>query len=258
MQAYCADVTAMDKALGRLLVYLKENGLDENTIIVFSSDNGPINPGSSGPYTAGKRHLFEGGVRVPGIIEWPSTIKKGRTTDIVAASVDIMPTLLDIANIKVDESIPMDGISLKPLLNGLHQKREKLLFFQSHGSSVAMNQDYKALKVRTGAFSEGQVKKSKLTLDTWMLFDMVSDSKESEDIRSKHQQVLQDMATAYEEWDASCRKSFNGDDYADEFVTTDAYRENGGLMKKKNGGKKKNKSGKKKNKNKAGKKNKKQ
>lgn len=253
-QEYYGAITAMDEQIGRLRAFLKEKGIANNTIVLFSSDNGPINPGSSGPYTAGKRHLFEGGVRVPGIIEWPSRIKNSRTTDIVAASVDIMPTLLDIANIKVDKSIPMDGVSLKPLLNGQKQERDKLLFFQSHGSSVAMNQDYKALKVRTGAFSEGQVTKSHLALDTWMLFDMNSDDRETKDISINHQDVLQEMTTAYEEWDASCRKSFNGEDYGVVFETSDIYREHGGLMKKKNGGKKKNKSGKKKGKNKEGKK----
>ncbi|MBV1888523.1 MAG: sulfatase-like hydrolase/transferase [Urechidicola sp.] len=253
-QEYYGAITAMDEQIGRLRAFLRKKGVSENTIILFSSDNGPINPGSSGPYTAGKRHLFEGGVRVPGIIEWPSKIKNAKTTDIVAASVDMMPTLLDIANIKIDESIPMDGISLKPLLDGQHQKRDKLLFFQSHGSSVAMNQDYKALKVRTGAFSEGQINKSGLVLDTWMLFEMNSDSKESKDISAKHQDSLLEMTTAYEEWNASCKKSFYGDDYAYEFETTAIYRDNGGLMKKKNEGKKKNKSGKKKNKNKDGKK----
>jgi len=151
----------------------------------------------------------------------------------------------------------MDGISLKPLLNGKEQQRDKLLFFQSHGASVAMNQNYKALKVRTGAFSEGQVKKSNLVLDTWMLFDMNADKKESKDISTKHHELLQEMTAAYEQWDISCRKSFEGKDYAESFETTENYRENGGLMKKKAGGKKKNKAEKKKKNKKEGKKNKK-
>jgi len=254
-QEYYGAITAMDEQIGRLRIFLKEKGIAENTIVLFSSDNGPINPGSAGPFVAGKRHLFEGGIRVPGIIEWPSKIKKPRTTNIVAASVDIMPTLLDIANISVNESIPMDGISLKPLLNGKRQERDKLLFFQSHGSSVAMNQHYKAIKVRTGAFSQAQAEKINLPLDTWMLIDMYSDIGETMDISGNHQEILQEMTIAYDSWSVSCKKSFYGEDYSEEnFEPIDKYRDNGGLMKKKAG--KKNKSGSKKEKNKAGKKNK--
>lgn len=128
MRNYAGCITAMDEQIGRLRMYLKEQGMDENTMIWFCSDNGPEGnakePGSAGPFLGRKRSLHEGGIRVPGILVWPAVVKKPFITDVPCVTSDYLPTIADFLNIsnkKLKNKI--DGISLMPLLNQRMIKR---------------------------------------------------------------------------------------------------------------------------------------
>ena len=124
-----AMIHSMDESLGRLLDELEKSGLDKNTIIVFTSDNGGladraveadggVMATSNYPLTKGKKALFEGGSRVPAIIRWPGVTDAGGVSDEIINSIDFYPTLLDICGIKPDPKQILDGVSLTPALRG--------------------------------------------------------------------------------------------------------------------------------------------
>lgn len=121
---YAGMVTRMDDAVGSLIAKLKEKGLDENTLVIFTSDNGSHREGgydyqmlqSNGVLRGGKRDLYEGGIRVPFVARWPLGIPAGRVTDHASAFWDFMPTACELAGIEVPSGI--DGISFAPTLTG--------------------------------------------------------------------------------------------------------------------------------------------
>ncbi|MCH7229024.1 sulfatase [Haloferula sp. A504] len=110
-----AMMSAMDEGVGRIVAKLEELDLDERTLVFFFSDNGPAG-GSAGPLRGRKGSNWEGGHRVPGIAWWPGTIKAGVVTDQLAISLDLMPTMLELAGASADPARPLDGVSLVPLL----------------------------------------------------------------------------------------------------------------------------------------------
>ncbi len=116
-------IEEIDWSVGRILKKLKELGIDEKTLIVYTSDNGPwlqygVDGGSAGPLRDGKGTHFEGGVRVPGIFRWPGRIPAGRVTSEPAANMDLLPTLAGIADVNLPEDRVIDGGNLWPLLSG--------------------------------------------------------------------------------------------------------------------------------------------
>lgn len=125
-----AEITAMDRAIGQLRDYLAGKGLKENTLLWYCGDNG--NPRSSGrvatPLRAEKGFVYESGIRVPGVIEWPAGLEKPQTSGIPGVTSDILPTLCDLAGVDVPRR-PLDGISLAPLFSGQMKEREQPICF---------------------------------------------------------------------------------------------------------------------------------
>eukprot|EP00606_Chrysophyceae_sp_TOSAG23-5_P001535 GSChrysophyteH2.ASY1.ANO1.116.1 assembled CDS len=110
---YKSMISAMDASIGRLLNTLEELDIEENTLVVFASDNGPENgAGNSGPYQQRKRLLMEGGVRVPAIWQWKNTIPAGQESRAWSASVDLFPTFLEASGIPIPGHVQWDGVSL--------------------------------------------------------------------------------------------------------------------------------------------------
>lgn len=141
MQIFAASVTDLDTQIGRLLEGLKKQGKDEDTLILFSSDNGPEDihianaghsgVGSAGPFRGRKRSLYEGGIRVPGIVRWPGKIPAGRTEEkAVMAGVDWLPTICKIAGIGIPESHGLDGEDVGDVLLGQSRPRTKPLMWE--------------------------------------------------------------------------------------------------------------------------------
>jgi len=137
--AFAAMVTLLDKQVGEVLAKLKELGLDKNTIVMFTSDNGPHLEGgadpdyfdSNGPLKGYKRDLYEGGIRVPMLAWWPDKIEAGSKSNHVSAFWDIMPTVAELVGVEAPESI--DGISFLPsLLNKEGQKVHEYLYWEFH------------------------------------------------------------------------------------------------------------------------------
>ncbi|MBI4622030.1 MAG: sulfatase-like hydrolase/transferase [Verrucomicrobia bacterium] len=134
--AYYGNVTQMDDALGRILQTLDSHDLAKDTVVWFTSDNGPArtrwhNAGSTAGLREFKGHLYEGGIRVPGIVRWPGNIKPGRSSAQPVSGVDVLPTLCQIAGIAAPSNRKLDGASIVPVLlgNGAVQ-RTKPLFWE--------------------------------------------------------------------------------------------------------------------------------
>lgn len=148
--AYYANVTNMDRAVGTLLDKLDELKLTDKTLVFFTSDNGPetllryprakSSHGSAGPLKGMKLHLYEGGIRVPGILRYPPRVKAGQTVSEPVCSLDLLPTFCELAGAKLPEGKPLDGESIALLLDGRPLERETPLFwhyFRSIGEPKA-------------------------------------------------------------------------------------------------------------------------
>ena len=179
-------ITRMDRDIGELLKQLKKLNIDDNTVVFFTSDNGPHKEGgvdpqffkASGPLRGIKRDMYEGGIRVPMIVRWPGKIKPGAVSDQVWAFWDFLPTAADIAGLKPPANI--DGISILPTLLGQKQTNQhQFLYWEFHekGSKQAVRMgDWKAVRLEIGKPLE--------------LYDLKSDIHEDHDVAKEHPDVV--------------------------------------------------------------------
>jgi len=134
-----AEITAMDRAIGKLRTRLTELNLHDNTVLWYCGDNG--SPRSYGrvvtPFREEKGSVYEGGIRVPGLIEWPAKIKKGRVSKVNGVTSDMLPTVCEWAGMELPNR-PLDGISLEPLVSGKMKSRPKPIGFWSFNTRRAM------------------------------------------------------------------------------------------------------------------------
>jgi arylsulfatase A-like enzyme len=126
---YYGEITGMDRAIGKLRQELKTLNIDKNTILWFCSDNGGLAGFSATGGRGAKSQIYEGGLRVPGIMEWPARIPENRITDFPAFTSDIYPTLLEIAGVTMENQAPADGVSLVEIIDNKTLKREKPMGF---------------------------------------------------------------------------------------------------------------------------------
>jgi len=204
-------ITAMDEQIGRLRAFLKDKGLDEDTILFFCSDNGPADPqtkrgiASAGPFRGHKHQMWEGGLRVPALLTWPGHLQENILCSFQTGTVDYLPTILDLLALPAIKDRPMDGISLVPALKGEQVERPVPLAF-----------GYQRLYNGTElyAFIKG---KYKICIpekgDNMMLFDLETDPAESKDLATSHPQLLKEMQAELESVKASWRNSREGKDY---------------------------------------------
>ena len=130
-----ANITQMDAAVGKILAALDESGHRDNTLVVFTSDNGPATPpthpfGSAGPLRGVKGNVYEGGIRVPAIIRWPGHSTAGKESDEPISAVDWLPTLCEIAGAQPPTDRTLDGASMLPLFDGEPIQRKRPLYWQ--------------------------------------------------------------------------------------------------------------------------------
>ena len=157
--AYAAMISYLDDQVGKLIQHLKDINIYNNTLIIFSSDNGPTYNGgtdspwfdSGGPFRSeqgfAKGSLFEGGIRVPMIAFWPGVIKPGSVSDHISAFWDVMPTLCEVAGIEIHDET--DGISFLPELKGKKQMKHDYLYWEypaSGGQQAVISGNMKALR----------------------------------------------------------------------------------------------------------------
>lgn len=188
--AYAAMVTKLDIYVGEVIQKLKELGLEKNTIIVFSSDNGPHTEGgndpdffnSSGGFSGVKRQLTEGGIRIPMIISWPEKIKQGRTSSHIGAFWDFFPTFADLTGQQVAQH--SDGISILPvILNKPNVKTHEFLYWEFHedgGRQAVRLGNWKGIRERVIKNAQAPIK----------LYDLSKDPKETTDLAAVNPKLI--------------------------------------------------------------------
>ncbi len=207
-QHYYGCITAMDQQIGRLRKELRQLKIADNTMLWFCSDNGPEGRdgktgrfrGSAGPYSGRKRSLLEGGVRVPGLLEWPAKIKGPRTTDMPCCTSDYFPTVLDVLGLRMkNKPEPVDGISLVDLIHDRMKLRPVPIAFQSRKQLSLTDNRYKIYSSDRGK--------------TYKLFDLLEDPGEKADLAPEKPRIVAAMRKKLEKWQADCKDSLEGKDY---------------------------------------------
>ncbi len=184
---YFGCISMLDHHIGRLLDYLDEKGLSENTLVVFTSDNGPEHRtstafGSSGPLRGAKGHIHDGGIHVPGIVRWPGIISAGTTSKEPINGTDWFPTFCAAADITPHTDRPLDGANTLPaLVEGKPIEREKpMLWWLWHargGKEVAMRDgDYKLLASMDPQLEPGSIADAKQP-DGWSIIQFIKEAK---------------------------------------------------------------------------------
>lgn len=193
---FAAMITRLDAYVGEILAKLKEKGLDENTIVIFSSDNGPHEEGGADPTFFGrdgklrglKRYCLEGGIRVPFIVRWPGHVPAASVNDHQLAFYDVMPTFCDLVGVKnfarkyaATETDCFDGLSFLPTLTGndKKQKRHEFLYWEfSETNQIAVRQGDWKLFVHKGKCS---------------LFNLADDIHEDHDVAAQHPEIVEKL-----------------------------------------------------------------
>jgi len=218
---YYAVITAVDRQMGRLRKALRDWGVAEDTMLWFAADNGPEgNPGKKGrsqgsadPFRGRKRSLYEGGVRVPGLLEWPSQVKAGSETDVSAVTSDYFPTIAEVLGYTLPSELrrPYDGVSLVPLIEGKVARRSNPIGFQGHGMATLNDDRFKLVHNPGGERLRHD--NGSTPVSEWELYDLQNDPGESKNVIKKHAAIAAKMRKQLEAWQASCEASDQGADY---------------------------------------------
>jgi len=210
-KTYAEMVTRMDVQVGRITKALDELGIADDTIIIFTSDNGGERFAYTWPFTGKKTELLEGGLRIPAIIRWPGHIPAGAANEQVMISMDWLPTLLAIAGTAPAIAYPSDGMDLGgTLLRGAAPVTRTLCWrYLNLSQEACRDGDWKYLKI----------------LDNSFLFNVVEDPLERANLKERHPDIYQRVLAKYRTWDATMlpldpeasTSGFTGRDLADHF-----------------------------------------
>jgi len=190
-------IEEIDHGVGIIMNELKKNNLDKNTIVVFSSDNGPWLPfkthgGSAGLLREGKGMTWEGGQRVPGIF-WGADIKPGMI-DQIGSTMDLLPTIVDFISSESISDRVIDGVSIKQtLLNHSPSKRDKIIFYREREVYAIRYGKYKAHFIIKGAYNYPLGSNEKIVLDTPLLFNLDEDPSEKHNIAQKYPEKVEEI-----------------------------------------------------------------
>jgi arylsulfatase A-like enzyme len=192
---YAAMVDQLDQSVGRVLAALDELKIADNTLVIFMSDNGPsAEPNtyglrgadySNGPFRGTKFHTHEGGIRVPFIARWPGKLPAGAVRDTPAITMDILPTLLDAAQIKPAAAQEIHGVSILPLLRGESFARPGMLHWETRQNSAVLAGEWKLVH---------------RSYEKPRLYRLAEDPGESRDLASQHPEKVAELLAAHERW----------------------------------------------------------
>ena len=197
-RTHAAMMSCLDDAIGKVLARLKEDGIDENTLVMFVSDNGgpPATTSSNGPLRGGKSNMWEGGIREPLVIRWPGHVPAGKVYDEPVISLDFLPTAAAAAGAVIPAGHPLDGVDLVPYLSGKKAGPPHECLFWRMGPQWAVRKGHwKLIKVRDGPPG---------------LYDLATDIGESKDLAAEKPEIRDELAKAYAAWDAQLAKPLWG------------------------------------------------
>jgi arylsulfatase A-like enzyme len=206
-------VMEIDWSVGEILSALKEHGLDERTLVVFTSDNGPWlgygnHAGSAGPFREGKGTMFEGGIREPTIMRWPGRVPAGATCSELASTIDILPTVAKLIGAKLPDHA-IDGLDVGPLMFGAAGARsphEAFYCYYAGGQLQAVRDarwklhfphEYRTLSGREGGRDGSPVPYDQQRIEL-SLFDLLNDPGETTDVKAEHPEIVARLQRAGE------------------------------------------------------------
>ena len=187
-QTYLAMTAALDNAVGKILAALAKHDLQEETLVIFLSDNGAakyLKIGDNSPFRMGKLYLFEGGIRVPFMMKWPGHIPAGAINSLPISSLDLAPTIAATAGVKNWKEIRTDGVNLTPWLTGNRADPPRQHLFWRNGPNRAVRR--------------GQWKMIQAGSHVW-LFNLQTDPGEVTNLSSKHPDIIQELQDAFDQW----------------------------------------------------------
>jgi arylsulfatase A-like enzyme len=187
-ETYARMMESMDRGIAGVLAALRDRGMERDTLVVFTSDNGGERFSHMGPFSRGKMTLHEGGIRVAAVARWPGTIPARSTTDQVAVTMDWTATLLALAGAEAPAAAPLDGVDLMPALTGAAPARERELCWR-------ITQRRKAKAVRSGDW------KHLVTDEGSYLFDLAADPGEKEDRSADRPEVKRRLEERLAAWE---------------------------------------------------------
>jgi arylsulfatase A-like enzyme len=185
LTTYAEMVKSMDAGIGRVLKALASSGLERNTLVIFTSDNGGERYSYNWPFSFQKLNLWEGGIRVPAIARWPGIVPAGKITSQVAITMDWTATIVALAGAKADPQYPLEGEDLMPVLRGA-QPRDRTLFWRLRTQDAGRIGKWKYLREGTNEH----------------LFDLSVDPGEKAELKSKHPDVFEKIQAEYKKWNA--------------------------------------------------------
>jgi arylsulfatase A-like enzyme len=188
-KTYQKMIESLDAQIGRVLKALEDNRLANDTIVIFTSDNGGERFAATWPFTGRKTELLEGGLRIPSIISWPARIPQGKTSDQVSISMDWMPTLLAAAGVSPDPALPPDGMNLLPHLVGTTAPVSRTLYwrYKANAQRAIRDGDFKFLKI----------------LDNTFLFNVVEDPMERANLKERRKDIYDQLVAKWLDWNAT-------------------------------------------------------
>jgi len=254
LQERYAEITAMDRAIGKLRAWLKDNDLKENTLVCYCGDNGtPPSAGRTGMTLRNEKgSLYEGGVRVPGVLEWPAGIKEPASTSAISVTSDFLPTLAEITGQPLPER-PLDGVSLVPFFNDPSEQRPAPLYFWKFEPDNVFDETAEPyidpklqegttplVKMMAGKYTRNfrnlkynQVSENDFEGERTMmkdqyklvvegespdengfeLYDIKNDPAESKNLADEHPEIVKKMQSQLRNWQESVLNSLTGADY---------------------------------------------
>ncbi len=203
---YAAMVESMDESFGKIVATLKELGIYDNTIIIFTSDHGGLsNSGinnkrelatSNLPLRAGKGHLYEGGIKVPVFVRWPGVTKPGSTSDVIIDGMDYYPTILEMCGLPLLPDQHIDGVSFAPALRGEPMNKDRIFYWHQDNSRPESTGDHNSSVIRKGPW------KLQYFLDNGVieLYNLDKDPYESNNLADKKPELVKELMKMLEEW----------------------------------------------------------
>lgn len=225
-QNYYGELTAVDRSVGRLRAALRESKVADNTLLWYCSDNGgAAGPKSTGGLRGSKGTLWEGGVRVPGLVAWPARIPQPFSSEVPSSTLDIFPTILAAVGVEPEHPVlPRDGINLLPLFDRSLTERGKAIPFwadarrpESH--STLIDWPYKLHlhpvegKGKGKEKAKGKNKQAPQVASGPLLYDLSKDPKETTNLAAKEPERVAKMTAELEAWQRSVGDSLAGKDY---------------------------------------------
>ena len=206
MRKHVADMSQLDDQVARLLKAIDDLGLADDTIVVFTSDNGPHGYGSAGIFRGAKHHLYDCGVHLPMLVRWPGHVKAGRVDDkSVLAGVDWLPTLVRLGGGKIEpnDAKYLVGEDVSDVWLGKERPRTTDLFWKVNGPAKPT-----ALRRGDWKFYVPGTKKSKGSVVE--LYDLVKDPAETTNLASRHPDLVRELTVVVERWKATLPKKYLG------------------------------------------------